>query len=91
MNISYVVMDPASPYWQHKVATAAATLTHDYGVSGVYLDQVSSQYAQPCSGRMGRYYPDGIRELLQAATEAVQVSILSETLNVKYQSVFQAL
>jgi hypothetical protein len=82
-----IVMDPASTWWQQTIATAAGVIANTYNTSGVYIDQVSAMYAEPCtrnplqahshwSGHNGTagggtQWADGYRALLDAASTAV--------------------
>ena len=80
-NFSFAVMDPASQYWQSTVADVARDVVFRHNVSGVYIDETASAYAQLCwhgnrsDGRVvsagGAAWAHGNRALLQATVEAV--------------------
>jgi hypothetical protein len=43
----FYVMDPASSYWQQKIAGVASYLA-SFGVDGLYVDQIGCAYPEPC-------------------------------------------
>jgi hypothetical protein len=64
-------MCPTQEYWQNAVSTLVQSLVEDYGVNGVYIDQIASMEHELCfSGTHGHpvggghYWVDGNRELL---------------------------
>ena len=80
-NVSYYVMDPATEYWQDILANLASNLTATFALSGVYIDQISSMYAEPCfnrirrgtvaeggGGQFGTAWSDGVRAMYEKAT-----------------------
>lgn len=80
LNVSYWVMDPVTDYWQDMLAGVAATLTSEFNLSGVYVDQISSMYAEPCfnrqragtlaegGGQFGAAWANGVRAVYEKAT-----------------------
>eukprot|EP01051_Picozoa_sp_SAG22_P028820 SAG22_NODE_10362_length_539_cov_1.163636_2_plen_59_part_00 len=48
-NVSYWVMDPATTYFQNMLASIAATLTAEFNLSGVYIDQVGKALSFCCA------------------------------------------
>ena len=80
MQYPYILMDPATAYWQATIATAVGGVQKAGNTSGVYLDQTASYYAEPCSNRGGQKegrfgggsrWADGNRATLEAAARAV--------------------
>jgi hypothetical protein len=64
-------MCPSQGYWQNAIASLVQNLVEDYGVNGVYVDQISAMEHELCFNREhghpvggGRYWADGNRELL---------------------------
>jgi hypothetical protein len=64
-------MCPTQEYWQNAISTLVQSLVEDYGVNGVYIDQIaaiqhelcfSKNHGHPVGG--GHYWVDGNRELL---------------------------
>merc|ERR1712060_806505 len=47
-NWSFMVMDPATDYWQKKVSAVAGRIATTYNTSGIYMDQIALMYAEPC-------------------------------------------
>jgi hypothetical protein len=75
-NWSFAVMDPATEYWRRTIASLAGTIAQAHNVSGVYIDQTASAYAQLCWHRDGSCgggaaWANGQRALLRAAEAAV--------------------
>lgn len=68
------VMCPYTSGWQEKIAETVKRLTRDYGVDGVYIDQIGAAGAVRCfnpahghpSGG-GHFWTDGYRKLLAEA------------------------
>ncbi|MGQ9697559.1 MAG: DUF6259 domain-containing protein, partial [Armatimonadota bacterium] len=58
-EVPLTVMCPATPYWQNKIADIVATLVGEYGVDGVYIDQVASAPAKPCLDPTHPHLPGG--------------------------------
>jgi hypothetical protein len=70
-------MCPTQEYWQNAVSSLVQSLVEDYGVNGVYVDQVSAMEHELCFNREhghpvggGRYWADGNRELLAKVRNA---------------------
>lgn len=74
-NFSFAVMDPASAYWQKTIAGAAGTIALAHNVSGVYIDETASAYAQLCwhdnGSSGGAAWANGNRALLSATERAI--------------------
>lgn len=64
-NISFFVPDPGALYWQHQMGTLARNLAVSYGTDGLYVDQYSSMWAQPCNGQAGSHWADGVRAVFE--------------------------
>jgi len=47
-DASFCVTDPFSSYWQDKIASTVETLVTEYGVAGVYIDQIASAGPKLC-------------------------------------------
>jgi hypothetical protein len=45
---SFCVANPFTPYWQQKVAETVTTLGDDYGMPGVYIDQIAAAAMDVC-------------------------------------------
>lgn len=64
-NVSFFVPDPGSLYWQQQMGRVANNLAVNYGTDGLYVDQYSSMWAQPCNGRAGSHWADGVRRVFE--------------------------
>lgn len=47
-NATFCVANPFTPYWQAKVSDVVDQLVNDWGVSGVYIDQIGSAIPKLC-------------------------------------------
>ncbi|MBR5264825.1 MAG: hypothetical protein IKV50_09055, partial [Clostridia bacterium] len=47
-NIELAIMCPSTALWQEKQQEIMKTLFHDFGVDGVYIDQIGAAQAYPC-------------------------------------------
>ena len=47
-NATFCVANPFTPYWQKKVSDVVDQLVNDWGVSGVYIDQIGSAIPKLC-------------------------------------------
>jgi hypothetical protein len=47
-NATFCVANPFTPYWQNKIADTAAELINDWGVAGVYIDQIGASTPNMC-------------------------------------------
>lgn len=70
-------MCPSQEYWQQTISSLVQSLVEQYGVNGVYVDQVSAMEHELCFNREhghpvggGRYWADGNRELLTKVRNA---------------------
>ena len=73
-------MDPATSYWQDLLADLSSNLTAEFNLSGVYIDQISSMYAEPCfhrlraatvaqgGGQFGAAWANGVRAVYEKTT-----------------------
>lgn len=68
------VMCPYTAQWQEKIAGLAGRLTNEYGVDGVYIDQICAAGANRCFDAShghpvggGHFWADGYRKLLDLA------------------------
>jgi hypothetical protein len=76
-------MCPSTSFWQEKIAEIVATLARDYGVSGVYLDQMCAaepalcfdeSHGHPAGG--GEYWSEGYRKLMERVrTETAKANL----------------
>jgi len=64
-------MCPTQEYWQNTISSLVQSLVEDYGVNGVYIDQITAMEHELCFSKShghpvggGRYWVDGNRELL---------------------------
>jgi hypothetical protein len=64
-------MCPTQEYWQNAISTLVQSLVMDYGVNGVYIDQITAMEHELCFSKNhghpvggGHYWVDGNRELL---------------------------
>jgi len=64
-------MCPTQEYWQNAISTLVQSLVVDYGVNGVYIDQITAMEHELCFSKNhghpvggGHYWADGNRELL---------------------------
>jgi hypothetical protein len=71
-------MCPYTGYWQRKIAGIVGTLFDDYGVDGVYVDQIGAAHALECfnpnHGHQiggGHFWVDGYRKLLEETRKRV--------------------
>ena len=72
-------MCPATEYWQDKVAGIVERLVGEYGVDGVYLDQIASAGVRPCfhpdhphPPGDGGFWVRGYREMLHEIRERIR-------------------
>ena len=56
---TFVTMCSSVPLWQEKMASVCETLTKEYGVGGVYLDQLSGPSTTPLCFARGHPHPPG--------------------------------
>ena len=72
----FAVMCPFTEYWQDKVAGIVERLVGEYGVDGVYIDQIAAapsnlcfdpEHGHPLGG--GNYWFSGCEEMLRKARE----------------------
>jgi hypothetical protein len=66
-------MCPATPQWQAKIAGLVDRLVNEYGVDGVYIDQITAAYAVRClnpdhghSPGGGTFWVEGYRKMMDA-------------------------
>lgn len=64
-------MCPSQEFWQNAISSLVQSLVEDYGVNGVYVDQISAMEHELCFNKNhghpvggGHYWVDGNRELL---------------------------
>ncbi|MGC9203006.1 MAG: DUF6259 domain-containing protein, partial [Thermoproteota archaeon] len=69
-----VVMCPYTEYWQNKIAQIVTKLVEEFGVDGVYIDQVAAAEAKLCFDKThghplggGCYWVEGYHKLLEKA------------------------
>ena len=72
-------MCPKTPYWQEKVASIVERLVDEYGVDGVYIDQIGAAPAKLCFNPShphplggGHYWVEGYREMLEKVRSRVR-------------------
>ena len=65
-------MCPTQGFWQNTISSLFNSLTEDYGVNGVYIDQIAAHLHEFCFNKAhghplggGHYWADGNRELLE--------------------------
>jgi hypothetical protein len=70
-NVKFSVMCPATRFWQDRVHEITLTLFKEYGVKGVYIDQIAAMFARPCFDPShghplggGHWWADGYRKML---------------------------
>ena len=66
-----LIMCPTQKFWQDKILSVIDTLYHEYGVNGVYIDQVTAHPAELCFDKShghpiggGSHWVDGYREMM---------------------------
>jgi hypothetical protein len=81
----FVVMCPATRYWQETIAGAANTLVSNYSVDGVYIDQIAAAQADQCWDPThnhalggGGYWIEGYAQMV-AAAKATGAPIVTES------------
>jgi hypothetical protein len=92
LNWSFAVMDPATAYWQRTIAGVAANIVNETNVSGIYIDQIASYYAEACytnNSRHGRgassgggsAWAAGNRGVLESLSQSIgpQKVVISES------------
>ena len=69
--IRFAVMCPATPFWQDRVYDITLRLYKEYGVKGVYIDQIAASAARLCFDAShghplggGHWWADGYRQML---------------------------
>ena len=69
-----VSMCPTQTFWHNQIAGLVDTLTSEYGVNGVYIDQISAATPKLCFDKThghtlggGAYWVDGYQKLLSKA------------------------
>ena len=69
--VRFAVMCPATKLWQDRVHQIVMRLYNEYGVRGVYIDQIAAAAARPCFDKShghplggGHWWADGYRQLL---------------------------
>ena len=71
----YGIFIPRSRYWQSTIADTAGTIAAAHNVSGVYIDETASAYAQICWHKHGSgggaAWANGNRALLRATEQAI--------------------
>ncbi|MCC7353638.1 MAG: hypothetical protein IT330_07745 [Anaerolineae bacterium] len=72
-------MCPKTPYWQNKIASIVEELVGEYGVDGVYIDQIGAAApklcfnpAHPHAAGGGHFWVEGYREMLQRARTQIR-------------------
>ena len=90
------VMDPATPYWQEKMARAMSKITDlAPGVDGLYIDQVTGACALACRGAKsghkaggGTSWVDGGRKMFARGKAAIGAdrAVISESNSEVYMS-----
>ena len=79
----YALMNPAEPQWQRILSDAIAGVAHTTDSRGVYIDQLSSYYPQPCyplqTNGISGAWAAGTNKLLRASAEKSGAAILSES------------
>ena len=65
-------MCPSQEFWQNTISSLFNSLVEDYGVNGVYIDQIAAHLHEFCFNKEhghplggGSYWADGNRELLE--------------------------
>lgn len=76
---SFCVTNPFTTYWQDKTADIIETLVFDYGVSGVYIDQIASAGPKLCwdaahdhSLGNGAYWTDGYDGMMTTVADRLK-------------------
>jgi hypothetical protein len=69
--VRFAVMCPATKFWQDRVHDIVLRLYNEYGVKGVYIDQVAAAAARLCFDKThghplggGHWWADGYRQML---------------------------
>lgn len=78
-NATFCVTDPFSDYWQDKIASTVETLVTEYGVAGVYIDQVASAGPKLCWDEVhehslggGDFWTKGYESMMKEVQQRLQ-------------------
>jgi len=88
-----IVMCPYTEYWQNKITQIVTKLVEEFGVDGVYIDQIAAADAKLCFDRMhghslggGYYWAEGYQKLLKRARSNAKASKYDAFLTSEYNA-----